>query len=130
MLAHARRDAPLECCGLLVGRARRGIVDVVAAVPMRNVAASPVRFRVDDSEHIDLRRLLRRFAPPLTIVGVYHSHPSGPPEPSATDVAEAGYPEWAYVIVGLAGRARVRAFALDGSIMRAIPLLRPVPPRR
>lgn len=104
IVAHARRDAPLECCGLLVGRGR----SVIAAMPMRNTAASPTRFRLDDREHIELRRTLRRFEPPLEILGVYHSHPRGPAVPSSTDVAEAHYPEWLYVIVGLRGvRAEV-----------------------
>jgi proteasome lid subunit RPN8/RPN11 len=53
-----------------------------------------------------VRRTLRRFEPPLEILGVYHSHPRGPAVPSSTDVAEAYYPEWLYVIVGLQG-ARV-----------------------
>ena len=94
-----------------------------AARPMRNVAASPVRYRIDDREHIELRRALRRFRPALAVVGVYHSHPDGAPRPSRTDVAEAYYPEWAYVIVGLGeGRVRLRAFALDGARMAPLTL--------
>lgn len=118
IVAHARRDRPRECCGLLVGDQRA----VAIAVPMRNAAATPrTRFRIDDSDHIALRRLLRAASPRRHIVGVYHSHPAGPPVPSARDLAEAHYPDWIYVIVGFAGeRARVRAFALESGRLRPI----------
>jgi proteasome lid subunit RPN8/RPN11 len=119
MVEHARRERPLECCGLLVGW--NG--SILEAVPMTNIAASPTRFRVDDREHIALRRILRQRVPLQQIVGVYHSHPAGPARPSETDVAEAYYPDWLYVIVGLAGeRAQVRGFALDEGRMRPVRL--------
>jgi proteasome lid subunit RPN8/RPN11 len=126
MADHARRDRPLECCGLLIGRGR----SVTGAVAMRNVEASPTRFRVDDREHIALRRALRLLSPPLDVIGVYHSHPSGPARPSPTDLAEASYPEWLYVIVGMAGdRVRVRGFVLETGRMRPVRLCQgPVQP--
>ena len=83
------------------------------AVPMDNAAASPVRFRIDDRAHIELRRSLRRARPPLRILGVYHSHPAGVAWPSASDVAEAHYPDWVHLIVGLGGgRAALRGFRI------------------
>jgi proteasome lid subunit RPN8/RPN11 len=49
----------------------------------------------------------------LSILGVYHSHPAGVAEPSPTDIDEAMYPEWAYVIIGLEPRrTSVRAFRI------------------
>jgi len=120
IVAHARRDRPHECAGFLIGRGRR----VIAAAPMENVAASPVRYRIDDAAHIDLRRTLRALSPPLEIVGVYHSHPTGDPVPSPTDIAEAHYPDWFHVIVGLkAGRARVRAFAIGRGNVRELTIV-------
>jgi proteasome lid subunit RPN8/RPN11 len=41
--------------------------------------------------------------PRLAIIGVYHSHPNGPATPSETDIAEARYPDWLHLIVGLGG---------------------------
>jgi proteasome lid subunit RPN8/RPN11 len=116
IIAHARRERPRECCGLLVGRGRR----VSFAVAATNVEASETRFRLDDREHLTLRRVLRAFQPPLAIIGVYHSHPNGDAWPSETDVAEAAYPAWLYVIVGLkTTRAAVGAFRLrNGRILR------------
>jgi proteasome lid subunit RPN8/RPN11 len=94
---------------LLVGRTRK----VMFAVAMANVEQSPVRYRLDDRAHIDLRRLLRTTRPVLSILGVYHSHPSGPAYPSPSDIAGAHYPDWVQVIVGFGGRsARLRAFRL------------------
>ena len=34
-------------------------------------------------------------------VGVYHSHPRSPAEPSQTDINLASYPHWTYLIVSL-----------------------------
>jgi proteasome lid subunit RPN8/RPN11 len=85
IVAHAERAAPLECCGFLLGRADA----VFCSVEMDNVERSEVRYRIDDAAHLELRRLLRRSAPPLAILGVYHSHPAGEAYPSETDVAEA-----------------------------------------
>jgi proteasome lid subunit RPN8/RPN11 len=120
IVAHARKARPLECCGLLVGRGSR----VLTAVPARNLATSKrVRYRLDDRLHLDLRRILRATAPPLAILGVYHSHPNGPDAPSETDITEAAYPDWVQVIVSLAGgRARVRAFRIRQGRARIVTL--------
>lgn len=108
IVAHARRDAPQECCGLLIGRGRH----VTFSLPMTNVDPRPtIGFRVDPAEHVEARRMLRRLSPPVEIVGVYHSHPAGPATPSPRDIVESNYPEWIFVIVG--GRPNsVRAFRI------------------
>jgi proteasome lid subunit RPN8/RPN11 len=117
IIAHAERDRPRECCGLLAGRRRH----VRLALPMRNVARGTRRFRMNDAEHIAVRRVLRELTPGLDIVGVYHSHPAGRAWPSPTDVAEAHYPEWAHIIVGLGTRRPVlRAFRITNG--RVAPL--------
>jgi desampylase len=96
LLAHARAEAPRECCGLLVGR--DGTVDeCVAGI---NVDPDPNRYRLDPAVHIATRRRLRGTA--RTIIGAYHSHPGSAPAPSASDRAEAYYSEFVWVIVSLA----------------------------
>jgi desampylase len=98
--AHALEAAPAECCGVLLGRPD----EVLEAIRARNLADSPVRFVVDPQDHIAARRDARRRG--LEVVGFYHSHPHSAPVPSATDLAEAGYPDHLYAIVGLIdGRA-------------------------
>jgi proteasome lid subunit RPN8/RPN11 len=119
VLAHARKAQPLECCGFLLGHGAR----VAHALPMENAAASRTRYEIDDAAHIRLRRLLRGFDPPLEIVGVYHSHPAGAAAPSPTDIEQAMYPDWMYMIVGLGGsRPSLRAFRIRKGRAREIPL--------
>jgi proteasome lid subunit RPN8/RPN11 len=118
VVEHARRDAPRECCGFLVGRGGQ----IRFSLPMTNVARGVARYRIDPREHIDVRRRLRQSTPPLEIVGVYHSHPAGAPVPSRRDLADANYREWLHVIVGLgARRARLGLFSIaDGKATRIV----------
>lgn len=109
IVAHARRESPRECCGLLLGSGGR----IQFAVPAPNRARGRTRFRLDPRLHLDVQRAVRRFEPPLDVIGAYHSHPAGPARPSARDVAEAHYPDWVHLIVGLDGpRPRVSAFRI------------------
>ncbi len=110
ILDHARRDAPDECCGLLIGRGRR----ILHAAAFRNAAARPrTEFRIHPRDHIALRRELRRLSPPLEIVGVYHSHPAGPEGPSDKDRRQAHYREWLYVVAAKTrDKFRVRAYRI------------------
>jgi [CysO sulfur-carrier protein]-S-L-cysteine hydrolase len=86
-----RRDviqrAPEEACGLLLGQNVR-ILEVVAAT---NTYHSPVRFQIDAQEQ--LNAFLRMEEMGWELCAIYHSHPAGPPHPSATDIAETFYPE-------------------------------------
>ncbi len=114
IVSHARSEAPYECCGLLLGEA--GAVDAV--VPARNVAHSRSRYRVHPADHFGAIRAAR--ARGLTVVGAYHSHPVSAARPSDTDLAEASYPEYIYVILSLAGNpdaplaaGALRAFRLS-----------------
>lgn len=121
VVLHARRARPREACGLLVGAGAR----VAFAVPIRNIARGRTRFRLDPAEHIALRRVLRAVTPAVEILGVYHSHPRGAARPSDTDVAEALYPTWVHLIVGLAGRTpAVRAFRIARGRIHRVRLLR------
>jgi proteasome lid subunit RPN8/RPN11 len=120
IVRHARTERPRECCGFLVGRGTR----VLFAVAAPNVSTRRSRYRIDDSTHIELRRALRRFSPRLEIVGVYHSHPSGNARPSPTDIAEAFYPAWIHVIVGMKSRVSVRAYRLRAGRVQSVVIQR------
>lgn len=101
MLAHARGQAPRECCGLLIGAS--DLID--ECVPADNIDPDPARrYLLDPAAHIATRRRLRG-GTGRDIIGVYHSHPASPARPSPTDLAEARYPELVWVIVSLAGGA-------------------------
>lgn len=119
IVSHARRDAPNECCGLLVGRGGR----VMFSLAMTNVDSRPASaFQIDPAEHIAARRVLRQVAPSLEIVGVYHSHPAGPAVPSPRDIAESHYPDWLFVIVGASGRS-VRAYKIRRGAVTPVALV-------
>ena len=109
ILADARAEPGLERCGLLYG----GAAEITGFAPARNVAADPRRrFEVDPAALLAAHRATRRGGP--AIVGCYHSHPSGPPEPSAQDAAHAEPNGWLWLIVS-PGDARLwRAVASGG----------------
>ncbi len=87
MLDHVLACLPEEACGLLAGRDD----EVQRVLPVANAARSPFRYRMEP--RAQLEAMLAIEAAGLEMVGIYHSHPQGPPGPSATDVAEAAYPE-------------------------------------
>lgn len=107
ILRHGERDYPQECCGLLLGKAAEaGKRQAVEAQPLRNAhAASPRnRFEFDPREHLEAQRAAR--ARGLSVVGFYHSHPDHPARPSATDLEQAAWPGYSYLIISVAqGRA-------------------------
>jgi proteasome lid subunit RPN8/RPN11 len=112
LVAHAREEAPTECCGLLVGRAGR----IERAVRARNTLDSPTRYLIDPADQIAATRSARENGE--AVVGFYHSHPASSPTPSATDRAEAAYPGHWYLIVSpgsASADAEVRGFRLCDS---------------
>ncbi len=117
MREHVASQYPLEACGLMGGEG--GMCRLV--IPVRNMAGSPVRFRMDPEEQI--QAMLRIESLGLDLLGIYHSHPSGPAGPSPTDYADAAYPEAAYLIWSLERDAwNCRAFDLFGEPGAEIPI--------
>jgi len=92
MMTHVLSDPLHEMCGLLAGR--EGLVDRVWPVP--NVLHSPVAYRMDGPEFA-AAMIGCEFEP----LGIFHSHPAGPPVPSPTDIAQAAYPDSIYVVISL-----------------------------
>ena len=121
VVAHARAEAPNECCGLLLGRG----ASIEEAARTKNVASNRYsRFVIDPKDHIDLRRAARARA--LDVVGFYHSHPRSMPVPSPADLAEAAYPGHFYLIVSLlAEPPEVAVYRLDdsGGNFRRLPVV-------
>ena len=95
ILAHARRQAPEECCGLLLGND----TNVVEAVAATNVAENRGRrYQIDPREHLRVLHEARRRS--LDVIGAYHSHPRSVAVPSETDRAE-GFSGFIFLIAGL-----------------------------
>ena len=113
--AHARRAAPDECCGLLVGTGAR----IESAHPARNLRRSPTRYLVDPADHFAAIRSARQAG--LAVVGAYHSHPASAASPSPTDEREATDPDFLYLIVSLV-TAETRGFRLVDGQMKGVRL--------
>jgi proteasome lid subunit RPN8/RPN11 len=115
MIAHARADAPNECCGMVASR--NG--EAVAVHRARNKAASPLRYEIDGMEQYKIQSAIEDAG--LELGAIYHSHTRSAPEPSQTDINLAFYPEALYVIVGVEhDEPDVRAWRIvDGQVSQA-----------
>jgi len=98
----AERAYPLECCGILLGDRASSAVESI--LPARNIAAVPERqFEIDPVVLLAVHRAARDGGP--DVIGHYHSHPTGPATPSATDARMAEGRGEVWLIVGRGGRA-------------------------
>src|SRR2546423_3574700 len=111
IVAHARADAPNECCGMIA--ARDG--EAVAVHRAANAAASPLRYEMDGMEQYRIQTAIEDAG--LDLGAIYHSHTRSDPIPSQTDINLAFYPDALYVIVGVKGsEPDVRAWRIvDGA---------------
>lgn len=101
MIDHAEAEYPRECCGLILGIGDR----IEAIEPMVNVWVGEVGHSVRDRYAIDPAEMLRVMKTSRDqgweIIGIYHSHPDHPVEPSECDRAQA-WPQYRYVILSVA----------------------------
>ncbi len=113
MIAHAREDAPNECCGIIAGQDGRA----VKLFRTKNSEASPYRYNVDPK---DLFRIHRECDDNgWEFLAIYHSHTASEAYPSPTDIRLAFWPESYYLLVSLQHpeEPAVRAFRiLDGQV--------------
>ncbi len=118
MLTHAAAHYPEEACGLLGGRDGRATL----FIPVENGLHSSVAYKMEPRQQV--RAMMTIDAAGLEVVAICHSHPGGPARPSATDVAEANYPDSAQIIISLADRMlpEVRAYTIRDGQVRAIEL--------
>ena len=114
VVAHARLEAPNECCGLVALDAGRAI----SVYELENLAASPLRFEVDGAK---LAPLLFEIEEAGQQAAIYHSHTHSEPYPSQTDVNFARWwPGCEWLIIGIEndGQPLARSFMIsaDGVI--------------
>ncbi len=110
MIRHARQGAPHEVCGVVAGENGHFTQVYVAS----NVAENPaVTYEMDPAEQLRIFKKIEEEGE--DVAGIYHSHPASPPQPSATDLQLAFYPDAVYFIVSLMRPEDpvVRAFRLD-----------------
>jgi proteasome lid subunit RPN8/RPN11 len=109
LIAHARVDAPNECCGYL--SAKDGVVEAVFRA--ENPRGSPYGYELDHKSLFAANELDDEGFE----VGIYHSHPRSPAEPSQTDINLATYPHWRYLIISLEAEPVVRVWRIaDGRV--------------
>jgi len=102
IIRHAEGGVPEEVCGVLAGSFDADRSTVETAHPTANVADDPrTRYAIDPAEL--LTTVERVEAGGLSVIGFYHSHPTGGPNPSETDVARATWGGYSYVICALDG---------------------------
>ena len=116
MIRHADMLAPLEACGLLAGHAGR--VDTI--LPIANAEQSPARFRMDPIEQ--LRAFDQMDARGLDLLGIFHSHPTGPEAVSPTDIAEAAYEVVHIVLSRFSGAWTARGFWIENKQAKEVSL--------
>jgi proteasome lid subunit RPN8/RPN11 len=119
LLAHAREEAPNECCGVLAVQDGRA----VAAHRAVNAAASALRFEIDGREAMRLIDQIEDAG--LELGAIYHSHTRTAPYPSQTDINfAANWPGVEWVIVGLADPANpvIRSYLIEEGRVREVAL--------
>ena len=108
MLDHAKRESPLECCGILSGKEKI----VQKAFELKNSEESPVQYSMSPRDQVKVFEEMEKES--MEMVAIYHSHPHTIPFPSETDVKLAFYPDVSSVIISLKGEDPViKAFQIS-----------------
>lgn len=120
ILEQCLEEKPFEACGILTGRGGR----VTHAYATENLRRSPVFYEVDPAHQ---RQVLEETAERgEELVGIYHSHPTTPAEPSVNDISLAvHWPEAIRVIVSLVGPASIRAFLIQQGQVESVTIVTP-----
>jgi proteasome lid subunit RPN8/RPN11 len=95
IVAHAKRDHPVEACGVVAGPA--GSDRAERLVEMVNAAGSPTFYEFDSTDLLQLYQEMD--ANDEEPVVVYHSHTATEAYPSRTDIGLAMEPNAHYVLV-------------------------------
>jgi proteasome lid subunit RPN8/RPN11 len=114
IVAHAREEAPNECCGMIAGS------DGTATrlYRTRNAEASPLRYVIHPQDQFHVMEEIEERGEELA--AIYHSHTGSAAYPSQTDINLAeGWPDPLYVICSIqaADAPEMRAFTIrDGEV--------------
>jgi [CysO sulfur-carrier protein]-S-L-cysteine hydrolase len=95
IVEHARKEWPLECCGILAGKKET----VGKAFELSNMEKSSTRYLMSPQEQLRVFEELDKES--IEMIAIYHSHPHSIPYPSETDVKLAFYPEVSWIIISL-----------------------------
>lgn len=107
IIDHVNSHVPLEACGLLAGENDR----VKKVLFVQNQAQSPVRFVMDPYEQLKAFDWIDDNG--LDLLGIFHSHPTGPETVSPTDLAEAAYEVVHIICSQKEGQWKLRGFWIE-----------------
>ena len=74
---------PNESCALLFGKRNNERLTITEIFPAENIDESPINFTISPEQLIKGYKIAEEKG--LDVVGIFHSHPSSEPYPSATD---------------------------------------------
>ncbi len=121
IIAHARETSPRECCGiLLAGGSNCATVKRTLRAENAEEDCPEQGYVLGHQAHLQAVRMEARSK--LRIVGYYHSHPQGGPQPSLRDRGEA-VAGMSYLIVGIGDNGiDCAAWRLEGKRLVPEPL--------
>jgi proteasome lid subunit RPN8/RPN11 len=98
---HGEETYPHECCGLLLGRTNgdERVVASIARAGNTRTDSPHNRYNIDPKDYIRIQKEGRERGE--DVIGFYHSHPDHPARWSPTDLAEAHWPGYSYVITSV-----------------------------
>lgn len=104
MHRHAESDYPNECCGFFYGRDNQ-VRQIQVARQVKNAKKGDQRrrFQIDPQDYRQAENYATEHN--IDLLGVYHSHPNHPAEPSEHD-RKVAMPWFSYIIISVQdGRA-------------------------
>ena len=122
LIDHAKQELPIESCGYLAGTDQL----ITTFYPMTNIDKSHEHFTFDPKEQFQVVKKARNDK--LSILSVYHSHPSSPARLSKEDIRLFNAPNMIYIIVSLKEETPdIKAYTLkkegpDNITINAVPI--------
>jgi proteasome lid subunit RPN8/RPN11 len=109
MIEHARREDPVECCGILGGKDKI----IQKSFEIKNLKSSSVQFLMDPQEQLNAFEEMEKSS--MKMVAIYHSHPHTIPFPSEMDVQRTFDREMPSIIISLKKKDEpmVKAFRIE-----------------
>ena len=109
LIVQARKDAPNESCGYLLGTADGNVTENYW---MENIDHSPEHFSFAPKDQFAALRYARSKG--LKILANWHSHPASPSRPSQEDLRLANDPTIRYAILSLYEGIHLNSFRISG----------------
>ena len=116
MIAHVDSLSPLEACGLLAGQDSK----VEAVLAVTNQAQSPTRYVMDPIEQLNAFEWID--SQNMELLGIFHSHPTGPETVSPTDIAQAAYAVVYVILARVENLWSARGFWIEDGAFREVAL--------